>query len=248
MGRILAIKQLFARGFTWAICSRMAICVAVLASSCSSTRPPHINVTKHQLSNFRKVALRISAKDLDVGQSKQPGISGPTAFAAAAAGFVGLLPAFIAFGVEIITESNADKRLTLNLREALGPHNVEKAIGDRFIHEMRARNTLSLSYSGSKPSKELPGEGYDSIIELELEELLLVGNKDKFKLLMTTSGRMIDLRNGDVIWRRSESVINNEECSLDEFKSNECKLLRDVLNESCQKMAYKLALNIIYSE
>ena len=218
-----------------------------LTLSCTPAQK-QICVTKLQISSCKNVALNVSSEPIEVGQSRQPDISAPTAALAAAAHIIGVIPLLFAVGIEASAESSADSKLTKEIEKDYTGLKINKVLGDYFIEEVDKKKLFKISYGNVEDYDELSAKGYNSLLELQIKEILLTGKNDRFKLLIKVVGRMTVLEDKNVIWNKVVTVMNSDEYSINEYKNDGGKLLKNKLNASCRKIAYRLSSDLYYSE
>jgi hypothetical protein len=71
---------------------------------------------------------------------------------------------------------------------------------------------------------------------------------DKLRTYAKVRGKMVDLRSEAVIWDRSEFIGSDNEYSLEEYKVEEGKILKEILEKLLRKVAFRLASDILYAE
>jgi hypothetical protein len=60
--------------------------------------------------------------------------------------------------------------------------------------------------------------------------------------------KMIDLQNEQVIWRQYEVVISDDKHTLDQYKADGAKILKESVDKSLRTIGDRLAWDIIYSK
>lgn len=219
--------------------------------SCTSAPPTRVAITNDQLSNCNAVALHVSSSKLDVKYSREGGMySGTAALGVASALLVSLLGMATAFTADALIKSSKDSKSTEGVRKAFDDNYFERLLGDYFIENIRKANSFKINYSEHTNYKALSDKGYNAIIELNIDELSLkrAGVTDKLNIYIHVLGKMVDLQNESAIWSQHEAFMSDEEYTLDEYKENEGKILREAIDKALKKIAFSLACNIIYSK
>lgn len=121
-------------------------------------------------------------------------------------------------------------------------------LGNYFLEELTKTNLFEkVNYLARDDNyRALVDEGYDSLIRLKIEELALKKEFYNLKLFVKVSANMIDLQEEEVIWDRFELVVNDEEYSLDDYKAEGGKILKDSIEKVLKKVAFRLASDIVY--
>jgi hypothetical protein len=81
--------------------------------------------------------------------------------------------------------------------------------------------------------------GYDAIIRLTVREISLIGMAGGYvHLYIHVQGHLKNLRSGQIIWDREETVKSPESHQLDYYKENGLKELNALLEKAGKKLAY----------
>lgn len=218
-----------------------------LLSSCASV-PAQTYMEKSKLSKFSKVAVNVSAAELDVKYSRETGMSIGTSASVAIFPLFGLA----VMAAEGAGKSSMDRELAEDIKKNTEAVRFDNLLRDYFLDNLKKANVFkAFSNADSADSiahKKLLDDGYDSLIELEIKELALRKDyADKLKVYADVWGRMIDLEKGEIVWNRQEVVINNDEHTIEAYKSDSGKILKESVDQVFKKIASRLANDFIYS-
>lgn len=218
-----------------------------LLSSCA-TVPTQTYLDKKELSKFNKAAVNVSTAELDVKYSRETGISAATG---ASFVFFGLL-GFAVMAAEGVGKSSMDRDLAEEVKNNTNAIRFDNLLRDYFLDNMKKANIFKAightDTADSKAYRKLLDDGYDSLIELDIKELALRKDyADKLKVYADVWGRMIDLKKGEIVWNRQEVVINNDEYTIESYKTDGGKILKESVDQVFKKIATRLANDFIYS-
>lgn len=213
--------------------------------SCA-TVPTQIYVKKSQLSKFNAVVLNVSSSELDVKYSRTTGISTTSCLFIV----LGFAPFILASGVEAGMESSKDRHRAGDVRRTVDKYYFEKLLRDYFLEHLRKASLFKINYSDQRSHKVLKREGYDACIELKIEELSLKRGMraDMLNVYVSVWGKMVDLQKEEVIWRRHEFIMSDKRYTLEEYKAEEGKILKDLIGKLFRKIAFRLSSDIVYSD
>ena len=163
--------------------------------SCSSAPPSQVYVKKSQLSKIQVVALNVSSSKFDVKYSRETEISPGNIALMGLAPIFGLIPLTIGSIGESLTESSEDHNLANGLQKTIAEKYFEKLLADYFLEQFKEVNLFKINYLHNKNTESVINEGYDAIIELNIEELSLkrVWNRDRLNVYTRISGKMANL-------------------------------------------------------
>jgi hypothetical protein len=195
------------------------------------------------LVRINDVALNVSSSKLDVRYLRE------TEFSSGVVGIFGLIPLIIGSMGESLTESSEDHNLADDLQKTVAEKYFEKLLADYFLEQFVETNHFKISCLDNKNAESAIDEGYDAVIELNIEELSLkrVWNRDRLNVYARISCKMVNLRQKKVIWDRTEDMLSDEEYTFDEYKAQNGKILKGLIDKIFRKIAYRLSSDIIYS-
>lgn len=219
-----------------------------LLISCASV-PTQTYLEKKSLSKFKKVAVNVSAAELDVKYSRETGMSIGTSASVAIFPLFGLA----VMAAEGASKSAADRELAEDVKKNTNAIRFDNMLRDYFLANLKQSNVFKVightDSPDSKIHKKLLDDGYDSLIELEIKELALRKDyADKLKVFADVWGKMTDLEKGEIVWNRQEVVINSDEHTIEEFKADGGKVLKEETEKVLKKITSRLTNDFIYSK
>jgi hypothetical protein len=213
----------------------------ILILSCSFATK-RIYPIRSEINRFSNVALQVSSEEILVKYEVDANPSDLTRFA-----FVVSLPVGILVGTsEYFSRVEADEKLARQARETAAKSHCEKLLGDIFIEQVNTEKAFkSINYSNILSKTELREGGFNSLIHLKIEKLYLNRRAgDLFKLYSSISGNMINLAKNEIIWKSQETIISDGAYSLEEYKADSGKILKDTLKKVFKKAALRFSLDI----
>jgi hypothetical protein len=162
--------------------------------------------------------------------------------------FIGVLWNIIGLGIEASIESAEDRQAVGQVQHAAGDYNPRAILADLFAAEIAKRPLFMLKPSAHTDYAALAKEGYDAVIKLDIEEASLRGAPGQFlRMFVRASGALVILRDQEIIWQQSETIMSLQEYPLSEYISDDGTKLKHILNDILQKIATRLASDIIYT-
>jgi hypothetical protein len=148
---------------------------------------------------------------------------------------------------EALVESTADTTRAKSLQHSLNPYSIQSALATDLIVNVQKLRAINMNYTPAMDPAFLRINGYDAWITLTITELLLNHtDDDRFRLLATVSGRMVDLGDHTLIWNHTETIVNSKTYSIGELESESGTPLVEAVADACRQIAYKLALDIVH--
>ena len=220
----------------------------VLILSCASV-PKQIYLSKNEISKLNKVAVNVSSTELDIKYARETAIfihETPTIVRL-------LLPlSTIVLGsvIESSIEYDEDKEKTQEFRKSQNKYYFEMVLNDHFLEQLNNTKFYKyIVYSKNTNHKELLDIGYDILIHLKVKDLCLqriAGNK--MQVYTCILGEMFDLEKDEVIWKREDVQISKEAYTLEEYKADEGKVLKDIIDKLFKKISFRMTIDIVYNE
>lgn len=230
------IKNIIIRIFLFAV---------IISSIISCANPTEIYVKKSQLYKLNKVAVNVSSSELDVKYSRETGLSTGTSLTLMIVPLIGLM----AIPAEYFAKHSEDKERTEGVRESTNKYYIEKLFSDYFLGELGKIHLFEVEYSNEKSYERLINKGYDSIIEINIDELSLTRTKaDLLNVYVSVWGKMVNLENKKVIWRNNETIMSDEAYPLDKYQSEGGKILKHLVDKMFRKIAFRMAGYINYAK
>jgi hypothetical protein len=120
----------------------------------------------------------------------------------------------LSVSIEHAVESSQDHERAKAIREAVGGYHFEDILGSCFLSQLQEAKLFRINFLQPERNEELLDKEYDALIKLSIEELSLIKRTYNLKVLAKVSGKMVDLRDSEIIWSQHEIVMSNDEYSL----------------------------------
>lgn len=222
-----------------AIQRSLCIGLGLILVSCGTVPYQQTYLASSALSGISKISVHTSASELEVKYAISTGMG------TAPVTTMLLSPLFVfpAAGIEAAVKAGKDKGTAREIGNQIDFHEIEEEMAQVFIAALVKGDSLrDPRYIHNKGDNErkLRDNGYDAVIRLSANKVVLERAADYVGLHIRVNGRLKSLKSGKIIWDREEDVLSSVTYSLDYYKNkdNFMKELRKLLHKAVQNLSY----------
>ncbi len=215
--------------FRWVISVNMLL----MQSSCASSLPKEIYLTKTDITSISKVAVIASSNIPEVfyTDTTSPG--------AQIFSFI-LFGPLVALGIHEATMASKDNEHSQEVGKRVDVGIIEDKIAKAFITSLGKNSCLkNADYVKEQDERRMSVADYDAVLSLTVSKITLYRvYTDNVKLQVHVKGLLKSLRSGNILWDREEIATSRNSNTLEYYKENSMKELDAVLEKAGRNLAY----------